>query len=111
MTARDFDLGLVPDGSGLVKLAAAAVGGALDLWDAARARGMMLATHQPRPLLKRQRVCGLQPATFLEGPVEGLGPLEFDLQRRSGRKRRRLRLCAQLRRCRRCGCRRRSLVT
>jgi hypothetical protein len=73
MTARDFGLDLVPVGSGLVKLVAA-VGGALNLWDAARACGMMPARYQPRPPLTRQIVFGLQPATFLEGPAWGLGP-------------------------------------
>lgn len=50
MTARDFALDLVPAESGLVKLVDIAVGGALDLWDAVRSRGMMLARHQPRLL-------------------------------------------------------------
>lgn len=77
MTARDCALGFDPAESGLAKLAAAAVGGALELWDAAHSRGMMPARHQPRPPLGRQIVCELRLATFLEGPVTGLGPLEF----------------------------------
>lgn len=76
MTVRDLDL--APVGSGLVKLAAAAAAdGALDLWDAAHSRRMMLARHRPQPPLERQIVCGLQLATFLEGPVVGLDLLEF----------------------------------
>lgn len=100
---------LVPDGSGLVKLAAAADGGALGLWDAAHTPGMMLARHRPQLPVERQIVFGLQLATFLEGPVVGLDLLEFDLLRHSVRKRQRLRPCVRLRQCRRFGYRHKNL--